>query len=140
MSANTAVSSQLSVRKLHPALGAEVRGIDMRRDMSPELFQELHDIWMEHLVLVFPEQHMTDEEHVRFTRHFGEPEIFHQKIIRSQRMPEIFRVSNVNDDDVLDPVDACGGGCVGGRRTTGDQQRACQRKGQRIAERLRNRN
>ena len=105
MSANTAVSSQLSVRKLHPALGAEVLGIDMRRDMSPELFQELHDIWMEHLVLVFPEQHMTDEEHVRFTRYFGEPEIFHQKIIRSQRMPEIFRVSNVNDDNVLMPPD-----------------------------------
>ncbi len=104
MSANT-TSSRLTVRKLHPALGAEVRGIDMRKELSPELFRELHDIWMEHLVLVFPEQRITDQEHVRFTRYFGEPEIFHQKIIRSERVPEIFRVSNVDDDGMLMPPD-----------------------------------
>jgi len=104
MSANT-TTSQLSVRKLHSALGAEVRGIDMRREMSAEQFRELHDIWMEHLVLVFPDQHITDEEHVQFTRYFGEPEIFHQKILKSQRVPEIFRVSNVNDDGILMPPD-----------------------------------
>ena len=104
MNAST-TSQTLSVRKLHPALGAEVRGIDMRRPMSPKQFHELHDIWMEHLVLVFPEQHISDEEHVLFTRYFGEPEIFHQKIIKSQRVPEIFRVSNVDDDDNLMPTE-----------------------------------
>ncbi len=99
------VSSRFSVRPLHPALGAEVRGVDMRAPLDPAAFRELHDIWMEHLILVFPEQHVTDEEHVAFTRHFGEPEIFHQKIIRSRRVKEIFRVSNVDDDDVLLPPD-----------------------------------
>ena len=99
------VSTRFQVRKLHPALGAEVRGVDMRQPLDPEAFRELHAIWMEHLVLVFPEQHITDEEHVAFTRHFGEPEIFHQKIIRSQRVKEIFRVSNVNDEGVLMPPD-----------------------------------
>ena len=105
MSSNITTSSRLSVRKLHPALGAEVQGIDMRQELSPEVFRELHDIWMEHLVLVLPKQQMTDAEHVAFTRYFGEPEIFHQKIIRSESVPEIFRVSNVNDDDVLMPPD-----------------------------------
>jgi taurine dioxygenase len=96
----------ITVRKLHPALGAEVRGIDMRKPLDPKTFAQLHDIWMEHLVLVFPDQHITDAEHVTFTRFFGEPEIFHQKIIRSQRVPEIFRVSNVDENDVLmDPND-----------------------------------
>lgn len=104
-SAETIVSNRLQVRPLHPALGAEVRGINMRVPMAPETFQELHDVWMKHLVLVFPEQHITDAEHVTFTRSFGEPEIFHQKIIRSNRMPEIFRVSNVNDDGILMPLD-----------------------------------
>jgi alpha-ketoglutarate-dependent taurine dioxygenase len=105
MGSNTATSSKLKVRKLHPALGAEVQGIDMRRELSPQLFRELHDIWMEHLVLVLPQQQVTDAEHVRFTRYFGEPEIFHQKIIRSEAVPEIFRVSNVDDDGVLMPPD-----------------------------------
>ncbi len=99
-----ATRSRLSVRKLHPALGAEVRGIDMR-NADPGLLKEVHDLWMEHLVLVFPGQHVTDEEHVAFTRLLGEPEIFHQNIIKSARVPEIFRVSNVDDGGVLMPPD-----------------------------------
>jgi alpha-ketoglutarate-dependent taurine dioxygenase len=103
MSAST--SSRLTVRKLHPALGAEVRGIDMHRPLDPDTARELQNAWMEHLVLVFPDQHVTDQEHVAFTHYFGEPEIFHQKIIRSERVKEIFRVSNVNEDGILMPPD-----------------------------------
>jgi alpha-ketoglutarate-dependent taurine dioxygenase len=106
MSAHTeATASRLTVRKLHQALGAEVRGIDMRQPLDADTFRELHDIWMEHLVLVFPDQHVTDAEHVAFTRYFGEPEIFHQKIIRSERVKEIFRVSNVDENNILMPPD-----------------------------------
>jgi alpha-ketoglutarate-dependent taurine dioxygenase len=100
-----ATGTRLEVCRLHPALGAEVRGIDMRRPLDAATFDELHGIWMRHLVLVFPEQYITDAEHVAFTRNFGEPEIFHQKIIRSNRVPEIFRVSNVDDDGILMPPD-----------------------------------
>ena len=95
--------SSLQVRPLHPALGAEVRGIDMRVVPDAATFQEVHDLWMKHLVLVFPGQDITDEQHVAFTRCFGELEVHHQKIIRSRFLPEIFRVSNVNDDGVLMP-------------------------------------
>jgi len=106
MSAHSEISaSRLTVRKLHPALGAEVRGVDMRQPLDAATFAELHDIWMEHLVLVFPDQHITDAEHVAFTRYFGEPEIFHQKIIRSQSVKEIFRVSNVDENGILMPPD-----------------------------------
>jgi alpha-ketoglutarate-dependent taurine dioxygenase len=106
MSAHTeATASRLTVRKLHQAVGAEVRGIDMRQPLDADTFHELHDIWMEHLVLVFPDQHVTDAEHVAFTRYFGEPEIFHQKIIRSERVKEIFRVSNVDENNILMPPD-----------------------------------
>ncbi len=105
-SADTITHGAITVRKLHPALGAEVRGIDMRAPLDDATLQTLLDIWMEHLVLVFPAQHVSDAEHVAFTRRLGEPEIFHQKIIRSQRVPEIFRVANVDENDVLmDPND-----------------------------------
>lgn len=105
MSAVAENTSRLQVRKLAPALGAEVRGIDMRKPLDAATSRELHDAWMEHLVLVFPGQHVTDREHVAFTRYFGEPEIFHQKIIRSERVAEIFRVSNVDENGVLMPPD-----------------------------------
>jgi alpha-ketoglutarate-dependent taurine dioxygenase len=93
----------ITVRKLHPALGAEIRGVDLHAPMDPETFRNVHDAWMQHLVVVFPNQPITDEEHVAFTRYFGEPEIFHQTIIRSRAVQEIFRVSNVDDDGNLMP-------------------------------------
>ena len=96
--------AKLTVRPLHPALGAEVRGIDMRQPLDDATRQELLAAWMQHLVLVFPGQPVTDEEHVAFTRFLGEPEIFHQTIIKSKRVREIFRVSNVNDDGQLMPA------------------------------------
>ncbi len=97
--------ARLTVRPLHSVLGAEVRGIDMRAPLDPDSFHELHDVWIRYLVLVLPEQHISDAEHVAFTRQFGEPEIFHQNIIRSKRVPEIFRVSNVDEDGNLMPPD-----------------------------------
>lgn len=60
---------------------------------------------MQHLVLAFPDQDVTDAEHAAFTRYFGEPEIFHQKIIRSERVKEIFRISNVDEAGVPMPPD-----------------------------------
>ena len=73
----------------------------MRAPLVEATFRDLHDVWMQHLVLVLPAQQITDAEHVAFTRNFGAPEIFHQKIIRSNRVPEIFRVANVDDDGNL---------------------------------------
>jgi len=93
----------ITVIPRHPALGAEVRGIDMRRPMDSATRQAVIDAWTEHLVLVFPDQVITDQEHVEFTRHFGEPEIFHQTSLslRSDRVREIFLVSNVDENDRL---------------------------------------
>ncbi len=93
----------LSVEKLHPLIGARVTGIDFRKPVGAEARAELQRIWLDNLVLVFPNQPLTDEEHVQATHAFGEPEIFHQNIIKSRKVPEISRVSNVDDDGNLMP-------------------------------------
>ena len=89
----------ITIKQRHPALGAEVSGIDMRLPLEPATVQAVMDAWMKHLVLVFPNQRVSDAEHVVFTRHFGEPEIFHQTSLhlRSDRVREIFLVSNVDE-------------------------------------------
>ncbi len=94
-------TQRLTVRRLGAALGAEVRGIDMRAPLDDTTRAELLAAWMEHLVLVFPGQQISDTEHVNFTRYLGEPEIFHQSIIKSKFVREIFRVSNVDEEGVL---------------------------------------
>src|SRR5262249_19760960 len=51
----------------------------------------------------FPDQPVTDQEHVAFTRQLGEPEIFHQTSLnlRSDQVKEIFLVSNVDGEGRL---------------------------------------
>jgi alpha-ketoglutarate-dependent taurine dioxygenase len=53
--------------------------------------------------VVFPDQQISDQEHVAFTRNFGEAEIFHQTSLhlRSEGVREIFLVSNVDEQNKL---------------------------------------
>lgn len=96
-------STGVRVRKLHPAIGAEVRGVDFNSELPEATVTAIKQAWAEHLVLVFPEQAITDEQHVKVTRYFGEPEIFHQDIIKSKRVREIFRVANTDEDGNIMP-------------------------------------
>src|SRR4029450_7044051 len=95
----------ITVKPRHPALGAEIRGVDMTRPVDAETVRQVHDAWMKHLVVVFPDQKISDQQHVAFTRNFGEPEIFHQPwlSLRSDGVKEIFLVSNVDEQDRLLP-------------------------------------
>ena len=102
-SGDTSPVSSLRIRKLHPALGAEVRGIDFNHALSEATVSAVKQAWADHLVLVFPGQHVSDERHVAITRYFGEPEVFHQDIIKSKRVREIFRVANTDDDGKIMP-------------------------------------
>jgi alpha-ketoglutarate-dependent taurine dioxygenase len=101
--ASEGAGSGLAIRKLHPAIGAEVSNVDFSKPLSPDVAAEIHAAWMAHHVLVFPGQAITDEQHVAVTRHFGEPEIFHMDIIKSKFLKEIFRVSNTDEDGNLVP-------------------------------------
>jgi taurine dioxygenase len=96
----------INVRKLHPLIGAEVKGVDLARPLDEADITAIETAWREHAVLVFPDQPITDEQQVAFSRRFGDLEIFPQAENRSGRLPEIFRVTNVGDDDRIRPVDS----------------------------------
>ncbi|MEV4181812.1 TauD/TfdA family dioxygenase [Streptosporangium canum] len=52
-------------------IGAEVSGVDLRKPLSEGEVQEIRRGWLEHKVLFFRDQHINDEEHVRFAENFG---------------------------------------------------------------------
>ena len=56
---------------LHPRFGARVSGIDLRQDLSDETFAELRDGFARHSVLVFPDQPLTDEQQIAFSKRLG---------------------------------------------------------------------
>ena len=68
------MSQQWSVQPVSGALGAEVRGLRLA-ELDETAFARLRALWLEHLVLFFPDQDLDPDEHVAFGRRFGEPEI-----------------------------------------------------------------
>lgn len=61
----------IRVTPLGYALGAEVTGIDLRQPLAEAARRQLYQAWLEHLVLVFPNQPLSAEEHMAFSRNFG---------------------------------------------------------------------
>jgi taurine dioxygenase len=62
----------LEVHPLTPTIGAEVRGVDLREPLSEAARRALERALLEHLVLFFRDQPLTDDQHVAFARQFGE--------------------------------------------------------------------
>ncbi|MDJ0922689.1 MAG: TauD/TfdA family dioxygenase [Henriciella sp.] len=61
----------LTIQATGGACGAVVTGIDLRQTLSEDLVAELRARWVEHKVLIFPEQHLSDHDLERFTLYFG---------------------------------------------------------------------
>src|SRR5690349_7746746 len=57
------------------SLGAEVVGVDLSQSVPDDLRQQLMDWWIEHLVLLFRDQHLTQESQIAATRLFGEVQV-----------------------------------------------------------------
>lgn len=93
----------IRVRKLHPALGGEVTGVDLS-SADERTFGDIVSALDDRSVLVFPEMDITDEQQIAFTRRFGELEVFPLAANKSSRNPEIFRATNVGEDGKLLPV------------------------------------
>lgn len=82
------------VRRLSGSLGAEVRGIVLAGATASDV-ERIHELLLEHMVLFFPEQHLTADEHVAFGRLFGELES-HPNLDLARERPEFFELRAVD--------------------------------------------
>ena len=101
----------LTLRPLTPAVGAEVADIDLRR-LSDAQFSGLEQAWYRYSVLLFRDQHLTDNDLLAFSRRFGEldPPPNQERGRQSPPgYPEVYVVSNVLDDKG-EPIGALGAG------------------------------
>ena len=83
-------SPRLLVTPLSGSLGAEIRGIELGKAGRAEADAILALI-AEHLVLFFPEQHLTPDEHIAFGRLFGKLE-GHPNLAMDAERPEFFEL------------------------------------------------
>jgi taurine dioxygenase len=53
-------------------IGCEVKGIDLRQPLAPATASAIYRAWLDHAVLLFRDQEMTQEDLIRITGIFGE--------------------------------------------------------------------
>jgi taurine dioxygenase len=53
------------------ACGARVTGVDLKEPLDPETVRQIRSVWLEHHVLAFPDQNLSDDDLERFTLAFG---------------------------------------------------------------------
>ena len=63
----------MEIRKIAGALGAEILGVDLGRDLDAATVAAIRRAWLEHLVVFFRDQDLPPERFLAFARRFGEP-------------------------------------------------------------------
>ena len=100
----------LTVQPMAAALGAEIYNFDLRA-IDDGAFAAIHQAWLDHQVLLFRDQELSDDDLVAFSRWFGDldeapVQETGQRFVEGH--PEIYVVSNVVQDGV--PIGSLGAG------------------------------
>ena len=101
--AGRSAHAELQFRPLTKHIGCEVLGIDLRKPVSPPDAAAIYRAWLDHAVLLFRDQDLTQEDLIRVTGIFGEfaplgrpkhtlPSGF------SKILPNIMLISNIREN------------------------------------------
>jgi len=95
--------TKLEVVPLTKHIGAEIRGIDLREQPNENTIKAIYQAWLDHLVIVFPAQTLSQEDLIRATSFFGalvelsRPAKYHPPGF-SRRLPGIMLISNIREN------------------------------------------
>lgn len=79
------------------ALGAYVTGIDLGAPQSPATRQAIRQAWLDHLVLIFPDQPLDEAAFLAFARTIGEPARY-PFVTGLTDYPDIIEVKKLEDE------------------------------------------
>jgi taurine dioxygenase len=65
--------TNLEVRPLSGAGGAEIHGVDLGRELAPDAWEIIHNAFLEHIALFFPRQQLAAADIERLVSRFGTP-------------------------------------------------------------------
>ncbi|MBZ5659339.1 MAG: TauD/TfdA family dioxygenase [Acidobacteriia bacterium] len=109
-SSRAAKEPRVSILPAQRAFGAEIRGVDLR-EIDTQDFSAIYRAWLDHSVLLFRRQNLTDDDLIAFSKRFGG--LDWAPIQESGRRfveghPEIYVVSNVMNNG--EPIGSLGSG------------------------------
>ena len=62
----------MKIEPVSDAVGAKITGLDLSRELDADAIAEIKSAWLKYQVLVFPDQEMTEQDQIRFTKYWGE--------------------------------------------------------------------
>ena len=89
-----------SVTRTGNTFVAEVDGADLSKPLDMETIEMIRQAWWDNSILVFRDQHISDEQHIAFSRHFGELQGHSVKDWLLPSHPEILVLSNRGEGGV----------------------------------------
>lgn len=75
VSATNPASDALDITPLSPTIGAEIHGVNLAEPLSPGLRAEIYGALLSWKVIFFRDQRISTEQHLDFSRNFGELEV-----------------------------------------------------------------
>lgn len=95
----------MNITPFDAPLGAKVSGLDLSLTLDEHSFSDLYAAWLEHSVLVIPDQSLTELALVEFSQRLGQLELPPASETRARgdggaSLPEIWTISNVKVDGV----------------------------------------
>ena len=91
----------ITVKPTGSVVGAEIQGVDLSNDLNERDFTQINAAFAEYSVVFFRDQKITAEQHIRFSRRFGDLEIhmLGDKLLPGH--PEIIVISNIVENGRL---------------------------------------
>ncbi len=81
----------IEIEPLGSAAGARIHGVDLSQPLSGNVFGQVRQALLDHLVIFFPEQHLTPDQHKEFGRRFGTLNI-HPHVKPLDGHPEVLNI------------------------------------------------
>jgi taurine dioxygenase len=79
------MQTQITVKRLTGAIGAEVKGVDLKRPLDDGTFATIHQAFLDHCMLVFRGQFLDPAAQTIITRRCGE--VLHAPYLKQLEMP-----------------------------------------------------
>ena len=92
----------ITVQPVTPSFAAEIGDVDLSAPLGTSELQDIKDAFATYAVLIFPDQHLSQDQHLDFARHFGPLETtiaLHRKDAKLRVQKEFADVSNLDPEN-----------------------------------------
>src|SRR5580692_5121355 len=92
----------ITVCPVTPSFAAEIGDVDLSGPIAPDDFKAIRDAFTQYSVLIFPDQHLSQDQHLDFARLFGPLETtiaLHRKDAKLRVRKEFADVSNLDPEN-----------------------------------------